>query len=117
MLKRTVSLFLRLQTNYPMKCPACNTLELVKTERQGFDIDYCPSCRGIWFERGELDKILSKLNQMDLSTEGSTKSEQKQAELHSKEHSAIMDSIQQSKELHNLHKHGGKHHWIHRLFD
>lgn len=104
-------------TNYPMKCPACNTLELVKTERQGFDIDYCPTCRGIWFERGELDKILSKLNHMDLSTEASNTTEQKSVEPHSKEHSAIMDSIQQSKELHNLHKHGGKHHWIHRLFD
>lgn len=107
----------RLTNNHAMKCPACKTLELVKTERQGFDIDYCTSCRGIWFERGELDKILSKLNQMDLSTEASNPTEQKPIEPHTKEHSAIMDSIQQSKELHNLHKHGGKHHWIHRLFD
>lgn len=100
-----------------MKCPACNTVELVKTQRQGFDIDYCPACRGIWFERGELDKILSKLNQIDLSTNGNKPIDQKSQQVHSKEHSPIMDSIQQSKELHNLHGHGGKHHWIHRLFD
>jgi len=41
-----------------MKCPACENL-LSMTERQGVEIDYCPSCRGIWLDRGELDKLLS----------------------------------------------------------
>jgi Zn-finger nucleic acid-binding protein len=41
-----------------MKCPACETL-LSMTERQGVEIDYCPSCRGIWLDRGELDKLLA----------------------------------------------------------
>lgn len=42
-----------------MKCPACNT-ELRMTERQSVEIDYCPACRGIWLDRGELDKLLER---------------------------------------------------------
>ena len=43
-----------------MKCPICTNVDLVMTERQGDEIDYCPSCRGIWLDRGELDKIIDK---------------------------------------------------------
>jgi len=43
-----------------MKCPHCTDSTLVMTERQGVEIDYCPSCRGIWLDRGELDKLLEK---------------------------------------------------------
>jgi len=43
-----------------MKCPVCVNVELVMSERQGIEIDYCPSCRGIWLDRGELDKIIEK---------------------------------------------------------
>jgi uncharacterized protein len=42
-----------------MKCPVC-TVELKMTERQGVEIDYCPECRGVWLDRGELDKILER---------------------------------------------------------
>uniref|UniRef100_Q3ARG9 Transcription factor zinc-finger domain-containing protein n=1 Tax=Chlorobium chlorochromatii (strain CaD3) TaxID=340177 RepID=Q3ARG9_CHLCH len=42
-----------------MKCPACHT-ELLLAERQGIEIDYCPSCRGVWLDRGELDKIIER---------------------------------------------------------
>ena len=42
-----------------MKCPIDAT-ELVMTERQGVEIDYCPKCRGVWLDRGELDKIIDK---------------------------------------------------------
>ncbi|QDU29295.1 hypothetical protein ETAA8_44030 [Anatilimnocola aggregata] len=40
-----------------MKCPNCAT-ELRMSERKEVEIDYCPSCRGIWLDRGELDKLL-----------------------------------------------------------
>ena len=40
-------------------CPAC-MVELQITERQGVEVDYCPQCRGVWLERGELDKILER---------------------------------------------------------
>ncbi|NBX22278.1 MAG: hypothetical protein EBR58_13320, partial [Betaproteobacteria bacterium] len=43
-----------------MKCPHCTDSTLVMTERQGVEIDYCPTCRGIWLDRGELDKLLEK---------------------------------------------------------
>lgn len=42
-----------------MKCPKC-TVTLLLAERQGVEIDYCPECRGIWLDRGELDKIIEK---------------------------------------------------------
>jgi Zn-finger nucleic acid-binding protein len=42
-----------------MKCPNCEET-LVMTERQGVEIDYCPKCRGVWLDKGELDKIIEK---------------------------------------------------------
>ncbi|HZY67983.1 MAG TPA: zf-TFIIB domain-containing protein [Devosia sp.] len=42
-----------------MKCPIDNA-ELIMTERQGIEIDYCPHCRGVWLDRGELDKIIER---------------------------------------------------------
>lgn len=43
-----------------MKCPVCKDVNLRMSERQGVEIDYCPSCRGIWLDRGELDKIIER---------------------------------------------------------
>jgi uncharacterized protein len=43
-----------------MKCPICKEPDLVMSERQGIEIDYCPTCRGVWLDRGELDKIIEK---------------------------------------------------------
>lgn len=40
-------------------CPACR-VNLVMSERSGVEIDYCPQCRGVWLDRGELDKILER---------------------------------------------------------
>ena len=40
-------------------CPRCNIV-LVMSEKQGVEIDYCPQCRGIWLDRGELEKILER---------------------------------------------------------
>ena len=40
-------------------CPACK-VDLVMTERKDVEIDYCPKCRGVWLDRGELDKIIEK---------------------------------------------------------
>jgi len=42
-----------------MKCPVCE-VELRMTERRGIEIDYCPKCRGVWLDRGELDKIVER---------------------------------------------------------
>ena len=42
-----------------MQCPVCTT-GLQVTERQGIDIDYCPQCRGIWLDRGKLEKLIER---------------------------------------------------------
>lgn len=50
-----------------MKCPNCN-VPLTMSERQGIEIDYCPQCRGIWLDRGELDKIIERsANEPDMN--------------------------------------------------
>jgi len=43
-----------------MNCPACQT-DLRMADRQGVEIDYCPQCRGVWLDRGELDKIIERM--------------------------------------------------------
>jgi Zn-finger nucleic acid-binding protein len=43
-----------------MKCPNCKDVNLVMTDRNGIEIDYCPECRGVWLDRGELDKIIER---------------------------------------------------------
>jgi len=42
-----------------MQCPVCR-VPLAMSERQGIEIDYCPQCRGVWLDRGELDKIVER---------------------------------------------------------
>jgi Zn-finger nucleic acid-binding protein len=42
-----------------MQCPICE-VPLTMADRQGVEIDYCPKCRGIWLDRGELDKLIEK---------------------------------------------------------
>lgn len=41
-----------------MKCPVCPDATLLMSERQSVEIDYCPTCRGVWLDRGELDKLI-----------------------------------------------------------
>ena len=43
-----------------MKCPICLNSDLLMTERLSIEIDYCPQCRGVWLDRGELDKIIER---------------------------------------------------------
>lgn len=43
-----------------MNCPTCPNTALVMSERKGVEIDYCPKCRGVWLDRGELDKIIER---------------------------------------------------------
>lgn len=43
-----------------MKCPIDTDADLVMSDRNGIEIDYCPKCRGVWLDRGELDKIIER---------------------------------------------------------
>lgn len=45
-------------------CPICR-IDLVMSDRQGIEIDYCPKCRGVWLDRGELDKIIERSTASD----------------------------------------------------
>ncbi len=47
-----------------MNCPQCS-VALVMSDRQGVEIDYCPQCRGVWLDRGELDKIIERSDRFD----------------------------------------------------
>jgi uncharacterized protein len=59
-----------------MKCPVCKEINLEMSERQGIEIDYCPECRGIWLDRGELDKLIEKNdNQINHRNQGQQDSE------------------------------------------
>lgn len=51
-----------------MKCPNDQATLLI-TERSGIEIDYCPECRGVWLDRGELDKIIDKNGQVESGRE------------------------------------------------
>ena len=42
-----------------MKCPVCKDVTLLMSEKKGIEIDYCPECRGIWLDRGELEKLIA----------------------------------------------------------
>ena len=42
-----------------MNCPVCN-IPLMMTDKQGVEVDYCQKCRGVWLDRGELDKIIER---------------------------------------------------------
>lgn len=50
-----------------MNCPVCN-VALQLAERQSVEIDYCPKCRGIWLDRGELDKIIERSEQTSVKS-------------------------------------------------
>ena len=42
-----------------MKCPSCHET-LLMSDKKGIEIDYCPNCRGVWLDRGELEKIMER---------------------------------------------------------
>ncbi|MDX2138759.1 MAG: zf-TFIIB domain-containing protein [Chloroflexota bacterium] len=65
-----------------MKCPVCTTTELKMTERQGVEIDYCPQCRGVWLDRGELDKIVERATAYEEQTALPVPSERKRQEFY-----------------------------------
>lgn len=63
-----------------MQCPTCN-VTLVMADRQGVEIDYCPQCRGVWLDRGELDKIIERTSQEPAPT-AANRSREPQREPH-----------------------------------
>ena len=58
-----------------LQCPSCK-VDLVMTERKDVEIDYCPKCRGVWLDRGELDKIIEKSAAQELHQRGPAQPQQ-----------------------------------------
>ncbi len=54
-----------------MKCPTCKDVTLLISNRNEIEIDYCPECRGVWLDRGELDKIIEKSRPQESETRSS----------------------------------------------
>lgn len=69
-----------------MQCPVCKNVNLVMSERQGIEIDYCPQCRGVWLDRGELDKIIDRTTQASDISGSRTIEHSKHEQKHYQEH-------------------------------
>jgi len=94
-----------------MNCPVCNVALLI-SERQGVEIDYCPKCRGIWLDRGELDKIIERSEQQTSASPAAAFTENRyDYERNYKHH----DDHHYNK--HDHHGHHKRRSFLHDLFD
>lgn len=73
-----------------MKCPVCKDITLLMAEKKGVEIDYCPECRGIWLDRGELEKIIEK-EEKNYSEEQPIKSDNKEKKSSKKKESIFSE--------------------------
>lgn len=62
-----------------MLCPV-DGRELQMTHREGIELDYCPECRGIWFDRGELDKVIERSNEQLRSSRGDDRDDDRRSD-------------------------------------
>jgi uncharacterized protein len=97
-----------------MKCPVCTGVDLKIADRQGVELDYCPECRGVWLDRGELDKIIERSDTQTSSYFQSQPQPQYQQNGHNQQ--------QYGKQHHDDNGYGqnGQHKkksWISELFD
>lgn len=81
-----------------MNCPSCK-VPLVMSDRQGIEIDYCPQCRGIWLDRGELDKIIERSG------------------IESQSNPQFNRQVFDGQPQHGYYKEHKKKHWLNELFD
>jgi uncharacterized protein len=90
-------------------CPACR-VPLMMSERSGVEIDYCPQCRGVWLDRGELDKILER-SAAEFGAQAGNQPSDRRAEQSYRKH----DSDEYPAYGHG--KHYKKRSFLHDLFD
>ncbi|EAK6286859.1 hypothetical protein CK568_04155 [Campylobacter lari] len=84
-----------------MNCPVCINTDLLMSERNGVEIDYCPKCRGVWLDRGELDKIIERSTPQSASQQSHQQNYNQQANYHHN----------------NGYKYKKKESWLGELFD
>ena len=87
-----------------MKCPKCEVIELSMSDRAGVEIDYCAACRGVWLDRGELDKIVER----------STISRPIESRVSSRERYRDLDDVDDDNKLNSRHSRKG---FLSDLFD
>lgn len=87
-----------------MNCPACENTALLMSERNGVEIDYCPKCRGVWLDRGELDKIIERNSSQTSSQSQSYSQPNYNNQAHYNHHN-------------NGYKYKKKESWLGELFD
>lgn len=93
-----------------MNCPNCN-VALVMSERQGIEIDYCPTCRGVWLDRGELDKIIEK------STQPSSDMNYPPKQITDNHNRHDTHDRHDTYSQHDYYKNQKKKNWLNELFD
>ncbi|MCV3337367.1 zf-TFIIB domain-containing protein [Campylobacter sp. IFREMER_LSEM_CL2256] len=84
-----------------MNCPVCANTALLMSERNGVEIDYCPKCRGVWLDRGELDKIIERSTSQSTPQQPHQQNYNQQANYHHN----------------NGYKYKKKESWLGELFD
>ena len=88
-----------------MKCPTCPDATLVMSDRQGVEIDYCPQCRGVWLDRGELDKLIERAATMaPAAVDGNARRSQP-------------DFVDSDHDPHRRQYGSGKKSWLSNIFD
>jgi len=97
-----------------MNCPHCN-ISLVMAERSGVEIDYCPKCRGVWLDRGELDKIIERSSQASSSRPTHDVQGQSHHETPPGKYFSKQDDHDRHGDKHG--KHGKKKSWLGDILD
>ncbi|WP_321909811.1 zf-TFIIB domain-containing protein [Paraburkholderia sp. J11-2] len=69
-----------------MKCPNCPDVTLSLTERQGVELDYCPQCRGVWLDRGELDRLIERSGTRQYRNEDDAHASRQHGSKHGSQH-------------------------------
>ncbi|MBB3041780.1 zf-TFIIB domain-containing protein [Nocardioides soli] len=92
-----------------MQCPTDGTI-LVMSERSGIEIDYCPSCRGVWLDRGELDKLIERSLTQPAPQPAPPQAQQSYQQPH-------QQSYQQPYQQGGYYKKKRKESWLSELFD
>ena len=97
-----------------MLCPNCR-VDLVMSERQGVEIDYCPRCRGVWLDRGELDKILER-SAAELAQAQSAAQPMAPPPMAAPPQPDYRRDVDRDRYRHDEHRHDYKHHKRRRSF-
>ncbi len=96
-----------------MKCPTCVNTVLVMSERQGVEIDYCPQCRGVWLDRGELAKLLERAD-----LQAAAQPPEQATQYRNERHQAPSYSPRDYEQSYSGHKKYYKHKsWLSEIFD